>query len=329
MPDDQSMQTMPPAEPMRAKEPMHPSPGHEAEGSVMRVLRLCAAGGPEQLAVEYADRPRPGLAEALVRVHAAAITRGELEWPVDVGRLPAIPSYELSGVVEEVGRGVADVAVGDEAFALIPFDHGGIAADYTALPAELLVPKPRTLGHAESAAIPLPALSAWQGLFDHGRLGADERVLIHGAAGNVGGFAVQLARAAGAHVIGTASAASLDFVIELGAHEVVDGADCFEDAVEPVDVVFDTVGGERLRRSRAVLRDGGRLVSVAEEPPEGGVYFIVEPNRDQLASVARLVDGGDLRVPLVEVFPLTAAREAFARSLEPGRRGKVVLTVAA
>ena len=293
----------------------------------MRVVRLRSAGGPEQLVVEEADRPRPGPAEALVRVHAAAITRGELEWPVD--RLPAIPSYELSGVVEEVGTGVAGVAAGDEVFALTPFDRDGVAADYTAVPAELLVPRPPALGHAESAAIPLPALTAWQGLFDHGRLGAGERVLIHGAAGNVGGFAVQLARAAGAHVIGSASAANLDFVLDLGAHEVVDAAEGLEDAVEPVDVVFDTVGGERLRRSRAVLRAGGRLVSVAEEPPEGGVYFVVEPNRDQLGSLARRIDGGDLRPPLVEVFPLTSAREAFARSLQPGLRGKVVLAVAA
>jgi NADPH:quinone reductase-like Zn-dependent oxidoreductase len=291
----------------------------------MRVVRLRAAGGPAQLAVEEADRPQPGPTEALVRVHAAAITRGELEWPVD--RLPAIPSYELSGVVEGVGPGVAGVAAGDEVFALTPFDRDGVAADYTSVPAELLVPKPQALGYAESAAIPLPALTAWQGLFDHGRLDADGRVLIHGAAGNVGGFAVQLARAAGAHVIGTASAANQDFVFELGAHEVVDSAEGFEDAVEPVDVVFDTVGGERLRRPGAVLRAGGRLVSVAEEPPEGGVYFIVEPNRDQLGSVARMVDDGDLRPPLVEAFPFTSAREAFARSLEPGRRGKVVLRV--
>ena len=295
--------------------------------SVMRVLRLRAAGGPEQLVVEDADRPRAGPAEALVRVHAAAITRGELEWPVD--RLPAIPSYELSGVVEEVGRGVAGIAAGDEVFALTPFDRDGVAADYTSVPAELLVPKPQALGHAESAAIPLPALSAWQGLFDHGGLGADGRVLIHGAAGNVGGFAVQLARAAGAHVIGTASATDLDLVLELGAHEAVDAAEGLLDAVELVDVVFDTAGGERLRRSPGVLRSGGRLVSVAEEPPEGGVYFIVEPNRDQLGSLARMVEGGDLRPPLVEVFPFTSAREAFARSLEPGRRGKAVLAVAA
>jgi NADPH:quinone reductase-like Zn-dependent oxidoreductase len=210
----------------------------------MRVLRLSAAGGPEQLAVEDADRPRPGPEEALVRVHAAAITRGELEWPVD--RLPAIPSYELSGVVEEVGPGVSSVAAGDEVFALTPFDRDGVAAEYTALPAELLVARPRALGHAESAAIPVPALAAWQGLFDHGRLRADERVLIHGAAGGVGGFAVQLARASGAHVIGTASAANLGSVRKLGAHQVIDAATRFEDAVEPVDVVFDTAGGARI-----------------------------------------------------------------------------------
>jgi NADPH:quinone reductase-like Zn-dependent oxidoreductase len=293
---------------------------------MMRVVRLRAPGGPEQLALEEADPPRPGPGEALVRVHAAAITRGELEWPLD--RLPAIPSYELSGVVEEVGPGVAGVAAGDEVLALARFDHDGVAADYTAVPAELLVPRPRALSHAECAAIPLPALTAWQGLFDHGRLDAGERVLIHGAAGGVGGFAVQLARAAGAHVIGTASAASRESVLDLGAHQVVDAATRFEDAVGPVDVVFDTIGGERLRRSPAVLRAGGRLVSVAEEPPDGGVYFIVAPDHDQLRLITRRADTGELRPPAVEVYPLTSAREAFARSLESGRRGKVVLAVA-
>jgi NADPH:quinone reductase-like Zn-dependent oxidoreductase len=292
----------------------------------MRVVWLRAPGGLEQLAVEEADRPRPGPGEALVRVHAAAITRDELAWPVD--RLPAIPCHELSGVVADVGPGVTGVVAGDEVFALTPFDRDGVAADYTALAAALLVARPRALGHAESAAIPLPALTAWQGLFDHGRLGTDERVLIHGAAGGVGGFAVQLARAGGAHVIGTAAAANLGLVRELGAHEAVDAATRFEDAVEPVDVVFDTAGGDRLRRSLALLAAGGRLVSVAEQPPDGGIYFTVEPNRDQLTSLARLTDVGELRPPSVEVFPLTSAREAFARSLQPNRHGKVVLAVA-
>ncbi len=292
----------------------------------MRVIRLRAPGGPEHVALEEAEPPRPASREALVRVHAAAITRGELDWPLD--RLPAIPSYELSGVVEEVGSGVAGVAAGDEVIALTPFDRDGVAAEYTVLPAELLVPRPRALSHAESAATPLPALTAWQGLFDHGRLAAGERVLIQGAAGAVGRFAVQLARAAGARVIGAASPANERSVLELGAHEVIDTTNGFEDTMEAVDVVFDTVGGERLRRSRAVLRADGRLVSVAEEPTEGGAYFVVEPNRDQLQSIARRADVGALRPPPVEVFPLASAREAFARSLEPGRRGKVVLAVA-
>jgi NADPH:quinone reductase-like Zn-dependent oxidoreductase len=272
----------------------------------MRVVRLRGPGGPDQLAVEEANRPRPGPGEALVRVHAAAITRGELEWPV--GRLPAIPCYELCGVIEETAAGVAGIAAGDRVFALTPFDRDGVAADHTALPAELLVPSPRALGDAESAAIPLPALAAWQGLFDHGRLVAGERVLILGASGVVGGFAVQLARARGAHVI--------------------DAATPFEDAVESVDLVFDTVGGERLRRAGAVLRAGGRLVSVAGEPPEGGVYFVVEPNREQLMSIARLADAGELRPPSIDLFPLASAREAFASSLERGRPHKVVLDVA-
>ena len=297
----------------------------ERRPGTMRVVRLRAPGGPEQLAVEEAGRPRPGPGEALIRVHAAAITRNELQWPVD--RLPAIPSYELAGVVEETGPGVAGVRPGDEVFALTPFDRDGVATDYAVVPADVLAARPRSLNRAESAAIPLPALTAWQGLFDHGRLAAGERVLIHGAAGGVGGFAVQLARAAGAHVIGTASAASLDLVLEHGAHEAVDAATRFEDAVEPVDLVFDTVGGERLRRSGAVLRAGGRLVSVAEEPPDGGEYFTVEPNRDQLRSITRRADAGELRRPSVEIFPLASAREAFARSLERGRRGKVVLAV--
>ena len=291
----------------------------------MRVVLLRARGGPEQVAIGEAERPRPGPAEALVRVHAAAITRDELKWPVD--RLPAIPSYELSGVVEEVGTGVSGVAADDEVFALTPFDRDGVAADYTVLPAELLVAKPCALGRAESAAIPLPALTAWQGLLDHARLAASERVLIHGAAGGVGRFAVQLARACGAHVIGVASSAHLEAVRELGAHETVDASTRLEDAVAPVDVVFDTTGGERLRRS-PTLRAGGRLVSVAEDPLDGGVYFMVEPNPDQLSSIARLVESGELLPAPVEVFPLTSAREAFARSLEPGRRGKVVLAVA-
>jgi NADPH:quinone reductase-like Zn-dependent oxidoreductase len=296
---------------------------------MMRAVRLHPPGGLDGLVQEQVEVPRPAAGEALVRVHAAAITRDELDWPVD--RLPAIPSYELSGVVEAVAPGVEGVAVGEAVYALSPFDRDGAAAEYTVVPAALLAPKPATLGHVESAAIPLAGLSAWQGLFTHGRLARGERVLVHGAAGGVGGFAVQLARWRGARVIGTASG-DLDTARRLGADQVVDHtATRFEDAVGQVDLVFDTAGGERLARSPAVLRPGGRLVSIATEPPAPpgihAVYFVVEPDREQLVRLARLADGGDLRPTIDQVFPLADAREAFARSLGGHRGGKIVLRV--
>ena len=169
----------------------------------MRAVRLLDRGGPSGIVVEEIDRPVAGPGEALVRVRAAAITRDELDWPVD--RLPAIPSYELSGVVEAVGSDVAELTPGDEIFALTPFDRDGVAAEFAVVPADVLAPKAQTIDYVESAAIPMGALTAWQGLFVRGGLGADQRVLILGAAGGVGHLAVQLARSHGAHVIGSAS----------------------------------------------------------------------------------------------------------------------------
>jgi NADPH:quinone reductase-like Zn-dependent oxidoreductase len=293
----------------------------------MRAIRLHAPGGLAELVEERVDTPSPGEGEALVRVHAAAITRDELDWPAD--RLPATPSHELSGAVAAVGPGVDDPAVGDTVYALADFERDGAAAEYAIVAAELLAPKPQTLSYVESAAVPLAALSAWQGLFDHGKLAPGERVVVHGAAGGVGSFAVQLARHCSAHVIGTASTSGVDTARELGAHEVVDNTQIrFEDAVDPVDLVFDTAGGELLERSPAILRAGGRLVTVAQEPSGDGVYFIVEPNREQLGEMGRLADGGELRALVDSVFPLGEAREAFERSMQPGKRGKVVLRVA-
>lgn len=169
-----------------------------------------------------------------MEVHAAALTRDELEWPVD--RLPPIPCYELSGVVVDVADEVERVAVGDPVYALTEFDRDGVAAAYAAVPASLLAPKPSTLDHLQSAAVPLPALSAWQGLFDHGRLHAGQRALVTGAAGGVGQFATQLARWRGAHVVGVASPHSLEAARDLGAHEVVDGSGAGLEDVGPVDL---------------------------------------------------------------------------------------------
>jgi NADPH:quinone reductase-like Zn-dependent oxidoreductase len=297
----------------------------------MRAIRLQAPGGPDQLVVDEIETPGHGAGEALVSVHAAAITRDELDWPVD--RLPATPSYEFSGVVAAIGTDVEDVSIGEPVFALAGFDRDGAAADYTVVPAAVLAPKPRTLGHVESAAIPLAALSAWQALFDNGRLAEGERVLVHGATGGVGHFAVQLAKWRGSRVIAPVSSANVETARELGADQMIDISEArFEDVVDPVDLVFDTVGGDRLERSPAVIRRGGRLVSLAEEPPREAAistaYFVVEPSREQLVELATLADGGDLRPAIDTVFPLADAREAFERSLSHAGRGKIVLRVA-
>jgi NADPH:quinone reductase-like Zn-dependent oxidoreductase len=296
----------------------------------MDAIRQYPPGGPAGLVLEQLERPEPGPGEALVRVHAAAITRDELDWAAE--RLPAIPSYEFSGIVAGVGPDVDDVSVGDEVYALSDFDRDGAAAEYAIVANAFLALKPRKLSHVESAALPLAGLSAWQGLVVHGELSEGERLLVHGAAGGVGHLAVQLGRARGAYVIGTASAGNLEAVRAFGADEVIDYASVrFEDAVADVDLVFDTVGGERLERSPAVLREGGRLVSVAEEPPGSpgveSTYFVVEPNRGQLAELASLADQGALRPEIDEVFPLADARRAFERSLAGPRRGKIVLRI--
>ena len=243
----------------------------------MTAVRLHEGG---DLRVEQVSRPEPGPREVLVRVHAAAITRGELDWPVD--RLPAIPSYELSGTV---------VDTGEEVWALTPFDRDGVAAEYAAVPAAVLSPKPTSLSHVEAAAVPMTGLSAWQGLFAVGGLERGERVAISGASGGVGHVAVQLARWRGAELV----------------------------EEPPADLVFDTVGGW-------AARNGGRLVSIAEES-EAGTYFIVEPDRDQLAELARLVETGELRPEIDSVFPLAEAARAFTRVAERGKHGKVVLRV--
>ena len=291
----------------------------------MEAIRLHAPG-VGGLRYEAIDTPSLQFGEALVEVYAAAITRDELEWPLD--RLPAVPSYELSGVVAAVADDVDAVSVGDEVYALTPFDRDGVAAEYAAVPAATLAPKPSTLSHVESAAVPLPALSAWQGLFAHGGLEPGERMLVHGAVGGVGQFATQLARWRGAYVVATASPQAFELARALGAHEVIDGRREADDGVNPVDLVFDTVGGEFLERAPALLANGGRLVSVAAEPPGKGTYFVVEPNREQLVELARLVDSGELRVAIDSTYALSEAAAAFERSLASGKHGKVVIRVA-
>ena len=213
-------------------------------------------------------------------------------------------------------------------FALTPFDRDGVAAGFATVPANLLVPAPLALEPVESAAVPLPALSAWQGMFVHGGLKAGQRVLISGASGGVGHLAVQLAHHRGAHVIAIAIGERADEVRGAGADEVIDRIGL--EGLEPVDLVFDTTGGELLARSPAFVHGGGAIVSIAEEPPSGvdALYFVVEADRAQLERLRGIVEDGALRPAIDSVFPLDDARAAFARSMAPGKRGKVVLHVA-
>lgn len=307
--------------------------------STMRAIRAHARGGPEQLACEQAPRPRPRPGEALVAVAAASITPGELTWEstwTDAAgrdRTPVIPAHEMSGIVEEIA-GAARVAPGDSVYALVPFDRDGAAADYITVPASLLAPKPARLSHAEAAALALPGLTAWQALVTSAGLTCGQRVLVHGAAGGVGSVTVQLAVALGAEVSATCSAADQEFVVGLGAATVIDyAADKFEDQVHDLDVVIDTVGGDTLARSAAVLRPGGILVGVAdapdaEEAARHGVrtaYFIVSADPDQLTRIARLADTGQLRPVIGATYPLEQTAAAYAGLDHDHRRGKVVL----
>ncbi len=290
----------------------------------MRAVRLHAEG-LDTLSIDEVEAPTPGPGEALVRVHVAGLTRDELTWATD--RPPAIPSYELSGVVVEAADG-SDLTPGDAVVALTAFDADGVAAELAAVPTAFLAPKPAGLSHVEAAALPLAGLSAWQGLFDHGRLEAGQRVLVTGAVGGVGHLATQLARWRGAHVVASVAPGSEELALELGAHETLGETD-----TEPFDLIFDTAGGRTVVDVVKHLRAGGRLVSVAEEPSDvpGGAeatYFVVEQNRQQLEKLLELSASAAIRSLVDSVFALADARAAFERTEARGKRGKVVLRVA-
>ena len=230
-----------------------------------------------------------------------------------------------------LGSGVNDVAVGDAVFGMNDWFGDGAQAEFCVARSADVAPKPTSIDHVTAAVVPISALTAWQGLVERAKLTRGERVLVHGAAGNVGLFAVQIAHGIGAHVIATASGHNLEFVRSLGADEVIDyRARSFEDAVTGVDVVFDTVGGDTLARSWGVLRLGGRMVTTAadaehtREQRVKDAFFIVEPNREQLTRISRMIDAGKLRVFVGAAFPLQEASQAYAHKPV---RGKNILVV--
>ena len=310
---------------------------------LMYAVRGHRRGGPERLRYETAPVPEPGAGEVQVAVHAASITAGELGWDAtwtdrydDSGspRVPIVPSKEVSGTVSARGPGVTDLEVGDPVYGLIPFLRDGAAAEYTVVPAAVLAAKPRSIDHEHAAALPLAGLTAWQGLLGHGGLEAGQRVLVHGGAGGVGSFVVQLAAALGAHVTATAAARDADFVRGLGAERLVDyTAQRFEDEVAGMDLVFDTVGKDTQDRSWQVLGPDGVLVSIVAPPtpPAGaaarGAFFVVEPDRAGLEQLTALVEAGRLTPQLDRVVPLQEAPQAYAALEHEHRRGKIVLRV--
>jgi len=308
----------------------------------MQAVRFGDFGPVDLLQLESVPRPVPGAGELLVRVHAAAVNpidaalrAGHARGFIDVD-LPYIPGFDFSGEIVALGEGNNGFSIGEPVFGMVALDRGGTYAEYVVVKADELARKPASASHVEAAALPLVGLTAWQALFDSAALQAGQTVLIHAGAGGVGSIAIQLAKARGARVIATASEANLDFLRGLGANVVVDYRNQhFEEVAEAVDVVLDPIGGETQQRSLAVLRDGGRLVSLvglgpeASKPPRDirALAILVQPNAAQLEQLAAMLEAGTLRPEVSLTLPLSRASEAH-RQIETRRtRGKVVLTM--
>ena len=306
----------------------------------MKAIRLHENGGPEKLMWEEAPMPVLRQGDAMVKVLASGITRDELTWgptytdETGRSRLPTIPGHELCGIVTSVASDVTGVRPGDAVYGLTSFFRDGTAAEYVAVKAADLAPKPETLDAYQAAAVPLAALTAWQGLFDHGELKSGQRVLIHGAAGGVGSLAIQLAHWCGAEVIAATSAPNLSLVTDLGAHQAMDyKAAPFEEQVKDIDVVLDTIGQDIQLRSWQVLKAGGILVTIAGESiavpadvkDKRGVFFIVRSDRQQLVKIGQLIDQHIVRPVIAAIIPIDQAREAFEKLDGRAGRGKIIL----
>ncbi|MEV5481814.1 MULTISPECIES: NADP-dependent oxidoreductase [Streptomyces] len=316
-----------------------------AHPATMRAISQDVLGGPEVLKEVEVARPEPGPSEVLVRVHAAGVNPTDWkhrELGIFLGQPPFVLGWDVSGVVEAVGTGVTLFKPGDEVFGMLPYPYGvGSHAEYVTGPARAFARKPATIDHVQAGALPLAALTAWQALVDTAAIRAGDRVLIHAAAGGVGHLAVQIAKARGAYVIGTASAAKHAFVRDLGADEVVDYQQAdFAEVVRDVDVVLDTIGGEYQLRSLRTLRRGGLLVSILPFPAQGlaeaadrlGMrteLLLVEADHTGMKAIAELAEGGALRAAIAGTFPMAQAVKAHELGETNRTTGKLVLVMGA
>ena len=308
----------------------------------MKAARVHQYGPPSAITLENLPTPVPGCGEVLVRVHAAGV--GPWDAWVRAGKsvlpqpLPLTLGSDFSGVVSAAGGGVSQFVLGDEVFGVTNPRFTGAYAEYAIVDAGMIAKKPSSLTHVDAASVPVVAVTAWQALFEEARLERGASVLIHGAAGNVGAYAVQLAHATGLHVTATSFARDVPYVRSLGADKVIDvGSTRFEDAVRNVDAVIDLVGGENQARSFGVLKTGGHLISAVSVPDQEramaqGVtarFFLVKVTTGYLNRIAALIDEGRLRTNVATVLPLAAAREAHEMldGVRPRPGGKIVLRV--
>ncbi|WP_406434826.1 NADP-dependent oxidoreductase [Streptomyces sp. NBC_01589] len=294
-----------------------------------------AAGTAGMTLVERPE-PQAALNDVVVQVHASGFTPGELTWPstwtdrFGRDRTPSIPGQELAGVVTALGYGTTGLSVGQRVFGLADGHRGGTLAEYVAIEARNLAPLPADVDFTVGASLPMPGLTAWQGLFEHGRLQAGQSILVHGAAGGVGSMVTQLAREAGAYVIGTGRTADRQTALGFGAREFVDLENDVLEEVGGVDLVFDVIGGDIGKRSTGLIRAGGTLVTIAGPPevrPADGlaIDFVVVPDRAQLGEVVQRVRDGRLRTIIGKVSTLDDAVAAF----NPTQRitGKTIISV--
>src|ERR1700719_937236 len=308
----------------------------------MKAIRIHNYGGPEVLKYEDAPRPEPGEGEVLIRVHATSVN--PIDWKVREGEMkdfwphkfPLILGWDLSGVVEELGRGVSRFKIGDEVYGLPDPTRGGAYADYIVVRETEFALKPNSLHHIRAAAVPLAALTAWQALFDTAQMQPGQRVLIHAGSGGVGHFAAQLAKWKGAYVFATASTKNQDLLRKLAVDERIDYTQQrFENVARDIDVVLDTIGGETQGRSWSVLKKGGTLVSLVQPPSEEkakelgvrAAFLGAQPNGAQLAEIAKIIDSGKLAPVINRILPLSEARRAHELSQSGHTHGKIVLRV--
>ena len=308
----------------------------------MKAIRVHRFGPPEVIALEDVPKPEPNNGEVVVEVKAAGI--GPWDALIRSGKsalpqpLPLVLGSDLSGVIDSIGPGVEQFKVGDEVFGVTNERFTGAYAEYALAKAAMIAPKPKSLNHTHAASVPVVAVTAWQMVFDFARLSSGQSVLIQGGAGNVGGYAVQFAKLAGALVIATASAKDVSYVRSLGGVGVIDyRATRFEERVKETDAVIDTVGGDTLDRSYGVLKRGGIVVSSAAQPSNEkaehhgvrAVFFLVQVTTERLRKIAELIDAEKLRTEVGEVLWLDEARKGHEMvEGAPHRRGKIVIKVA-